>query len=531
MLALLAACGSGSSGGTKGDASTLDKDQAGVTTAAGGAQVLAKGDPVKGGSLTMGMYAPVESLDPAGPSASGSLPQRAIFDSLFTYDVNGNIAPKLAKGIETKDNGATWTMTLPSGVKFSDGTPFNSEAVEANLERIGADGSQSRSAGDVRQIASMTTPNDTTLVMKLAKPSMVFPKIFVWGQPGAPGMVPSPTAVKKYGAQFGLHPVGAGPFMVKSFKPDGEIDLVRNPNYYQKGLPYLDALTMVPAVDTQSRLSAAEAGDIDFANTQSATDLVAASKAGLVTLKQPASTYYDLLFNLKKAPFNDVTFRKAVIEAIDLDALNQATFDGLQTPMSGIFPSTNPYYDEAAGWPTYDPDDAKKLVAAYKAKGGNPSFSLTTTSPPEFQKQATVMQQMLKDVGITMKINVSDQPTMVTEALSGNYQAQHRFTEVDAEVDQQLRQLYHTGSAGNNGQAGDPTVDKLLDQLQTVPVSDTAKRKDLYNQLQVAFAKWLPIAPLIEHQNGWYLGDKVGGFPGNFPGSAVVDFAKVWATK
>ena len=523
---LLAGCASASPTGAAPSAGAVLP--AGVTTTASGAQTLGLGEPKAGGTLTVGLTAPIESLDPTTSVASGRTVMGAIYDNLFVYDAKGNVVPELAKSIETSDDGATWTLKLPAGVKFTDGTDFNADAVVKHLKNLAAEGSMSRSAGDVRQIAKMEATDDATVEFTLKAPNMLFPKVFVWGLPGGPSMIPSPTAVEKLGKDFGAKPVGVGPFKVKSFKPGGDVVLERNPDYRIKGQPYLDELRFVTATDTQTRLAAAAAGDIDLAPTQSGVDLAQAVEGGLTSLYQPDGTYYDLLFNMTKAPFDDVRFRQAVIQAIDLDGLNQAVFEGKQTPMAGIFPATNPFYTKTA-WPGYDPEAAKKLVAEYVVDGGRAEFTLTTTSPPEFQKQAQVMQQMLKDAGIEMTLNVSDQPTMVTEALSGNYQAQHRFAEVREEIDQQLRNSYYSTSTGNNGKAGDPQVDALLDELRTE--AGQARKAEIYGQLQNRFAEWLPIAPLIAHKNGWYVGKDVGGFPGARVGIPDPDWRLVWAAQ
>lgn len=491
-----------------------------------GAQSLSRGTPVAGGSLSIGMLAPVESLDPLISVASGGLVMRAVYDSLFVYNDKGEVIPDLAESLETTDEGTNWVMKLPTGVKFTDGTDFNADAVVTHLENIAMEGSVSRSAADVRQIDTMTATAPDTVEFVLKNPNMLFPKIFALGVSSGPSMIPSPTAVKELGEKFGTAPVGVGPFMVTAFQPGGNITLERNPDYRTDGQPMLDELVFVSATDSQSRLSAVIADDIDMAPTQSGTDLLEAENNGLVSLHQPDSTYYDLLFNLTKEPFDDVRFRQAVIQAIDLEGLNQATFDGTHTTMDGIFPKTNPFYADT-DWPEYDPEAAKGLVEEYVADGGQASFSLTTTSPPEFQKQAAVMQQMLGDAGIEMSINVSDQPTMVTEALSGNYQAQHRFTEVREEVDQNLRNLYHSNSTGNNGKAGDPEVDRILDEIQTA--AGQANRDELYTELQQALTDWLPIAPLLAHKNGWYVGEDVGGFPGARVGTYDPDWRLLWA--
>src|SRR5690606_39159197 len=104
--------------------------------------------------------------------------------------------------------------------------------------------------------------------------------------------------------------------------------------------------------------------------------------------------------------------------------------------------------------------------------GLEPEFDMTTTSPPEFQKQVAVIQQMLADAGITMNINVGDQPTMISEGRSGNFTAQHRFIGVSPEVDQVLFSNFYSESAGNNGHAGNPELDKLLIEARSATTTD-----------------------------------------------------------
>ncbi len=522
-LGLTGCSGSSDSGST---APTTDLPL-GVGVTSSGAQTLERGEPQPGGSLTAAMNAPVESLDPAAAPFTGAVAMRAIFDSLFVYDDDANVVPELAESIETTDEGKTWTMKLPSGVTFTDGTDFNADAVIQHLTRLGAEGSQSRSAGDVRTIESMESPDPQTVVFTLREPNILFPRIFVWGQPGGPGLIPSPTAVATYGDQIGLHPVGVGPFKLKSFQSGGDIVLEKNEDYRIEGQPYLDEIRFVTATDTQSRLSAAIAGDIDLAPTQSGLDLRDASENGLVALHQPQGTYYDVLLNLSKPPFDDVRVRTALAQAISLDALNQTVFEGLHTPMTGIFPETNPAYIDT-DWPGFDPDAAAALVAEYTAETGNDvSFTLTTTSPPEFQRQAALIQQMLDDVGIKAEIAIADQPSMVTDAQSGNFDSQLRFADVRAEAINQVNRNYRSGSPANYTHVENAEIDAVLDKL--LSEGDGQKRFALLGELQEELTAWMPIIPLLSHELGWYVGDKVGGFPGNRVGIDEPDWRLVWA--
>ncbi len=523
----LSACGGG--GGTPSGQSSQEQDNSipvgeNVIVNSDGSQTLQRGEAKPGGVLRVGLTAAAESLDPAGAVSVQTLIMRQIYDSLFVYDEKGNVQPELAESMETTDDGTTWIMKLPSGVKFHDGTDFNSQAVVAHVTRVGAEGSLARSAGDVRQIDRMETPDATTVQFTLKKANMTFPKIFVNAAVLSAGMIPSPTAVEKYGKEYGLNPVGVGQFKVKQFSAGGDVILERNPDYRIKGQPLLDGIHFVVAADTQSRLQAVIAGDLDAGSTQNGRDLAAATDGGLTSLYQLDGTFYNFLMNLEKAPFDNPTFRKAVAHAIDRQALVDIVFDGKATAMDGFFPPSNPYHIDS-GFPQFDPEAAKRLVEEFKASGGNPQFTLTVVATPDYQRMAQLIQQMLQDAGITVELRMVDQPTSVTEGLSGNFQAQIRFIEVRAEVDQNMRTQFYSTSRGNNGRKGDPKVDEILDKLQTKEGQDN--KEQLYSELQTAMGEWTPQVPLVAHRNGWYVGKNVAVFPGNRPGSGGPEWKHV----
>ena len=514
---LVTACGGNSS------QSTADASKANVVKAEGegvslndfGGAQLALGQPKKGGSLRLGMLAPADTLDPlAALGTSGLNVAASVYGSLFTLTPDGQLAPGLAESIANKDN-QHFTIKLRSGLKFSDGTPLDAAAVVDYLDRYRGPSSVARDAGILRsRVTDVKAVDDTTVAVDIKAPSVDFPLVFA----GTAGNIPSPTAVKKEGKAFGQHPVGAGPFKVASFQPGGDIVLVRNPGYYDPKLPYLDKLTLVTATDTQARLAALKSGDLDLAPTQSVTDFDDARKAGLTVLEQPAYTYFDIALNHKKPPFDDPQMRKAIAMAIDDKALATAVFEGKQLPMQGFLTSNHPDFVKT-DWPTFDPAAAKKIVDAYKAKGGDPSFELTTTSPPEFQRQASVIQQMLKDVGIDMRIDVSDQPTMITAAASGNFTSQLRFLGITLQTGNDIALRFGGQSPANLAFASDPTLDKLIAQVATTP---TDQRKELYAQEQQALTEWMPLIPTVQQVGGWIVGKNVAAFPGAH-GESTID--------
>jgi len=523
MIATACSGGGSEPAADASNANVIKAEGEGVSLNEFGGAKLALGEPKKGGSLKVGAIAPIDTIDPTMPLSTPAISAaNAVFDSLLNIGPEGEIEPGMAESLESKDK-VHWTLKLRPDLNFSDGTPYDAEAVKAHLERYMAPNSQARDAGIARQITGLKVADPTTLEITIAAKSEEFPTLLTAGA----GMVPSPTAVKKEGKQFGLKPVGAGPFVVSSFEPGGDLVLERNPNYYDPELPYLDKLTMVTATDTQARLSALQAGSIDLASTQVVSDFDKAKEAGLTVLPQPAYSYFYIMLNLSKPPFDDERMRQALAHGIDNQALATGVFDGKQLPMKGFLSTNHPEYSEVK-YPSFDPEAAKKLVDEYKADGGDPSFEITITSPPEFKDQANIIQQMLKDVGISMKIDVSDQPTMITEGLAGNYAAQLRFIGFTLQATTDLAIRWTSTSPATLHHGKNPKLDKLIQQLTVTPVE---QRHELYADVQQEMADWLPAIPLVQQVGGWIVGDKVGGFPGATDESTVdqVDAKYLWA--
>lgn len=514
-------------GCSSGDAAPPQSEDAAadVTTNEYGQTMLTRSDPAKGGTLNVALQGPMTTLSAVNGGGAGvSMILGLIYGQLFTRDGAGELVPVLADGIESPDDGKTWVITLKEDIAFTDGTPFDAAAVAQQLNAVRE--SNSRAAGGLKAAESIVATDDRTVTVTLAEPSMQWPNILLT-LPGHANVVPSPASIAQYGEDAGTAPentIGAGPYIVESFTPNGDLDLVRNPDYFDSSLPYPDKLHFVTAVDAQSRLQATIAGTLDLGWTQTQSDLDLGTEKGLIALPQPTASFYILQLNNAKAPFDDPDFRLALAEAIDNAALAQSVFDGKQNPMTGYFPKTNQYYVDT-DWPTFDPDHAKELVDEFVAGGGDPSFELLIDASPEYQKQADIIAQMLSDVGITMTYQVADIPTQIAKQIDGSFEAELRFTNVNQNPYQDISIGFASDSVENLVKAGDPRVDELLAKAKVT--SDKAELTEIYAGIQEAFAEWLPIIPLVQQQAGWYAGPKVGGFPGSGAYNEP-DLAQAW---
>ncbi|HUP73033.1 MAG TPA: ABC transporter substrate-binding protein [Acidimicrobiales bacterium] len=229
-------------------------DASGTATTAGGSGATAPATtaaPKTGGSVTMGVFAEPSGLDPVvaqGGGTGGNHEMGAIYDTLMRIDPTTKaFVPQLAESIAANADGSEFTLKLRPNVKFSDGTDFDAEAVVFGLKRHVQYGSAF--AGQVSSVKEYTVVDKLTVKMTLTGPWPNFPYVLS----NAPGMIPSPTAIKAQCADltkparecsFAQKPVGAGPFVVDSYKPREALDLKRSPTYWG-GPAYLDSLKFV----------------------------------------------------------------------------------------------------------------------------------------------------------------------------------------------------------------------------------------------------------------------------------------------
>lgn len=501
---------SGAEAGTRGGGSTNEF----------GGAVLETGEPARGGEFTFAMASPVEHLDPTKPiGASLVNPMRAVYDVLMTLDADGHAVPHLAESMESTDQ-KTWTMTLPAGVTFSDGTPFDAQAVVDQVNRVAE--SQSLQAIQAQQITSATAVDATTVEFVVDEPWADFPSLFA--DASSLAMIPSPTAFEAAGEQFGIEPVGAGPFVVEELVPGQSISMTRNPDYRLDDVPYLDAIEYVVLPESDARISGIQSGDVDAAALRTPADVTAAEGAGLTVLDQPGYNYYTIYMNLADPALQDDRVRQAISMAMDRDGINAVVFNGENEPMTGFFTTEHPAYTETDEWPAFDEAEAKRLVDEFKAESGQEDIQLAMTLPgiPEMGRIAAVVQQMLETVGITMEFQTVAPTTMVTDALGGNWQLQMRDSGIQPEALIRLNTNFNSASPANIVGEANPALDDLFAQARAA--GDEAERSALLEQIQQELNSWLPQVPLVTSTSAVAVGRNVTHFPGSYPTTTSESF-------
>ena len=400
---------------------------AGAVVLAGWGQTSAKPEaakaagPQQGGTLSVletSSYAgawPV-GLDPAtNTSDAADEPYMdAIYGTLFEQGSGGSIIPDLATGYSISSNAMTVTLDLRHGVVFSDGTPFNSAAVAYNITQDLLP-QYANIADPFFPVSSITTPDDYTVVLHLAKP---FAPIISAFPAEAPNWIASPTAIQKMGLkQFALTPVGAGPFKVVTDNPNAELVVKKNPLYWQKGKPYLNEIDFKAVSNDNSAVDSLQSGGADVEQTFGTPSLLASVKKSLQVSTIPPTAPLDIQLNTAIAPFNNQLAREAIYYATDQAGISKALSYGTgivtQSP-SG--PGSILYEPKVPGYRSFDLAKAEALV---KQMGGL-SFTFDNVG---LGSSALVGEALVADfrrAGMNVTVNNLNTLQAILEAFSSN---------------------------------------------------------------------------------------------------------------
>ncbi|TLS36995.1 ABC transporter substrate-binding protein [Pseudalkalibacillus caeni] len=470
-----------------------------------------------GGTLVFGRGADAVSLDPINVTDGESIRStNNIYETLFTYDNNLKLQPKLAMGYETSEDGLTWTIKLRDDVKFHDGTKFNADAVVFNFDRWMDKENPYHQGGDFvyysflyggfkgdenHLIESVKAIDETTVEFKLKEKTAPFISYLAIPMFG----IASPDAIKKYNEKFNEHPVGTGPFKFKEWKRNDTVTLEKNEDYYVDGKPELDRLIFKVIPDNTARLTALQTGEIDMMDglDPSKADSVKNNES-LDLIERPSFNIGYLAFNMEKEPFNDVKVRKAINYAIDRKAIVDAFYSGLgEVAKNPLPPSLWGYNDNVEGY-ELDIEKAKKLLKEAGYEDGFKTQLWTMSNPrpylPQPQKIAEALQSDLSKIGIEVEIVTYEWATYLDKTSQGGHpMALFGWTGVMADPDNFLFPNLDKSNAevpaNNRAFYKSEEVHQLL--VKARQTLDQEKRADIYKEVQEILYKDAPWANLV----------------------------------
>src|SRR5438034_2251301 len=286
--------------------------------------------------------------------------------------------------------------------------------------------------------------------------------------------------------QFYNAPVGPGPFKWEYWHKGSALKLVRNPNYWEKGKPYLNSVTWtdVPSDNTRELQLKGGQAQVDEFPAWSTVGSLKTTPGVTMNLFNSTRTDY-LAFNEQRKPFQDVHVRRAISLAINRPALVKAVLFGNGKPANSLFPPQVPYYQAATQGLQYNLAQAKQEMAKSSVPQGFSTTILVSSGFSDYLTIATILQSELKPLGINLKIQQLDPNTANTNQQSLKYDMTLTYWTMDIPDPDELATF---GVDPNSGAKSfftaynNPTVVKAThDAEQTL---STSARQDLYNTVQ-----------------------------------------------
>ena len=455
------------------------------TPAASGASQAPSAAPKTGGTIKYALAREPIHFDPHVSSGQTSVSlQGTVYDGLVEYDEKGQFRGALAESWDHPD-ALTYVFHLRQGVKFHDGASFSSADVIANFDRIKDPKTAAPDGPFVQGWASYSATDANTVKVTLKTPDVNFLDKFV-GDGNATMFMASAKDIAA-GMDFRTKTNGTGPFSLKSWEPGGQFVLVKNPNYWKKGQPYIDQLIEFAIPDDTARVNALKSGAADFAENIP-WQQIGPLESGFSVFKH-SNTFDMVRINTSKPPLNDKRVRQALNYIVDRKTILQLSFGGQGAIVDGpLQPAGSPFYwKDLEGFYKQDANKAKQLLAdaGYKTPADVPPLELSvlTTFAPH-NDPAQIIQQELSQFGLKVTIKPVDAPTLTANRGNGNFQFQMDGVGWSNNDPDSLRLYFQ--STGIGYAAGVKFKNDRLDQLlsQGSQTTDLAQRQTIYKEAE-----------------------------------------------
>lgn len=473
-----------------------------------------QGKPIHGGTLVYATDREPTCLD---PHVAGDMPQvfvaQQYLDSLVSMDEQGRIGPWLATRWEVSADGLSYTFHLRDDVRFTDGTPFDAEAVKANLDHMANPKTQSSTAGGyIRQYRGTDIVDAHTAVVHLSSPYAAFLEVLAQGFLG----IQSPTALKRPRDVNCESPVGSGPFKVVRWERQSQVELVRNPDYHwapptakHQGPAYLDRILWKFIQEPSVRFASLQAGEVDVIETLPPESHEAARRnpdLKVIVAQRPGNPTNGTL-NLRRPPFDDRRVREAFVRSADIEGALKSVYFGEFPRAGGPLSVATPFYSpDFEHLQDHDPARAARLLdeagwtgrdaEGYRTRDGKRLRVVTLvgnrTSPSE-QTLWEQVQATARAVGIEVVLEQMSDAQVTARQAAWDYDI--RLGYWNTNTPDVLRIIfgsafiqpagvggYHQNSAGYS----DARFDALMDQA--LATQDPAIRRELYRQAQARIA-------------------------------------------
>lgn len=476
------------------------------------------GKPKRGGTMRLGITGgdTSDGLDPHAWSTNpAQMRVNQLYDPLVKCDANGAPSLFLATAITPNADATQWEIEIPKGITTHSGKTLTADDVLFTFERFVEN--QFSSVGKLGPIDLKTSKalSDTVLRVNFKQPYGVFfdmlayPFFFV---------VPRGFDPKK--------PDGTGPFKYESFTAGVESTFVRNENYWQDGLPYLDRIETIDIKDESSQVNALVSGQVDIINFLSAGSVAALKGAGMTVKIQKSGNWVPFTQHCQVEPLSDVRVRQAFRLIVDRQQMLDQVFGGYGSIANDLYSPYDPLFASEIPQREQDIDQAKSLLKA----AGYENLQITLHAPPAtagMTALAQVFATQAKAAGVTVRIEEPTVETFFTE-LYKNVDFGMDYGSGYSLVSNTSALMLGDRSFYNTNHFDDPQYTRLFDEC--VRTADKEKQKELVGEMsRIDWETGGYIVPVYSPAiDAW--SSAVGGVPDYLTGIAPgnVEFHKMW---
>lgn len=454
-------------------------------------------EPVEGGTLTMAMSSEARGFDPAADATlspvGDSTRHAAVFDYLFLTDPeSGEVLPHIGESLTPDDDGSVWTMEIRPGVEFTDGTPYDAEAVRHTYEHI----ADLEIHPQARAIAEweMEATGELTLEITAPEPNLHLDKLIAESLP----FIVSPTALEEDPEGFAENPVGAGPFLLGEWVRDDHETYTANPDYWQEGKPYLEELRLNLVPEGNQRVNSIASGQADMQPPTGDADLGMFAQAqehdlNVHRMEQNGGGW--VYYNNQRPPFDDPRAREAIYLSLDRQELAEVAQGSEEAQaIDTLFRPDSDFHEPDLTFPETDRERAQELFDELADEGEPVEFTYVNITGNEANSRtAQYIQTQLTDMdNVEMEIENID-ITAARERVFINrdydmspYPGSYRI----ADPEPALWNLMHSEGSFNTTGYSDGDVDAALAEARSTTESD--ERAEHYRLVQESVMRDLP---------------------------------------
>jgi peptide/nickel transport system substrate-binding protein len=433
--------------------------------------------------------------------------QLPIYDSLLQTSSNGSLVPGLASSA-TIVNPETVAIRLRPGIRFSDGTPLDAQAVKFGILRNERAPNHGQFSAQLYDISSIDVTSVDSLVIHLSQPvaAAFYPLL---ASPET--YIVSTKAATDPSVDLNQTPVGAGPFLLRQYVPDQKIVLVKSPTYWDASAIKVKEIDIVDVPTGPQDVDALESGQVDVVSVPT-NDLPTVKSAGFhVQEVTPVGSMVWLPVCTTSAPFNDVRVRQALSYDIDRQAINDAVLQGDSQPQWSLWPQGSPLAPASLrSYYAYNPKKARQLLAEAGLGSGFSTSLVVLPGIPVLEQVAQILQQEWKQIGVTL--NIVQSSDFVTDLYERHVAPLGIVSEIPSGPTglNMLNRIFVPGAIGDLCNYNNPSLDAIASRLNAV-TPGTPESTALWDEAQQmivgqALGIFVDSLPVIEVSDA-----KVGG--------------------